>query len=107
MALKLLLLSQQEFGSAFQEVTKNAVLLTNLRQKLNFDIHETTHENFAKILSIKETIHSTGYLSIVDASAICKSLFKDHKAETSQLIYNANYLTGFCVMRGFAGRHAA
>ena len=80
MALKLLLLSQQEFGSAIQEVTKNAVLLTNLRQKLNFDIHETTHQNFTKILSLKEIIHSTGYLSIVDASAICK---------------------------GFAGRHAA
>ena len=36
MALKLLLLLHQEFGAAFQEVTKNVVLLTNLKQKLNF-----------------------------------------------------------------------
>ena len=32
MALKLLLLLHEEFGTAFQEVTKNVVLLTNLKQ---------------------------------------------------------------------------
>ena len=31
--LKLLLLLKQEFGAAFQEVTKNVVLLTSLKQK--------------------------------------------------------------------------
>ena len=53
MALNLLLLLHQELGAAFQEVTKNAVLLTNLKQKLNFGIHKTVHANFAKITSIK------------------------------------------------------
>ena len=38
MALKLVLLLHQQFGAAFQEVTKNVVLLTNLRQKLSFGI---------------------------------------------------------------------
>ena len=52
MALKLLLLLRQEFEAAFQEVT-NVVLLTNLKQKLNFGIHKTAHANFAKITSIK------------------------------------------------------
>ena len=53
MALKLLLSLHQEFGVAFQEVTKNVVLLTNLKQKLNFGIQKTAHANFAKITSIK------------------------------------------------------
>ena len=53
MALKLLLLLHQEFGVGFQEVTKNVVLLTNLKQKLHFDIQKTAHANFAKITSIK------------------------------------------------------
>ena len=52
-ALKLLLLLHQEFGAAFQEVTKNVVLLTNLKQKLNFGIQKTALANFAKITSIK------------------------------------------------------
>ena len=52
-ALKLLLLLHQEFGAAFQEVTKNVVLLTNLKQKLNFGIQKTGHANFAKTISIK------------------------------------------------------
>ena len=53
MALKLLLLLHQEFGAAFQEVKKNVVLLTNLKQKLNFGNHKTAHVNFVKITSIK------------------------------------------------------
>ena len=53
MALKLLLLFNQEFVAAFQEYKKNVVLLTNLRQKLSFGIQKTVHENFAKITSIK------------------------------------------------------
>ena len=52
-ALKLLLLLRQEFGAGFQEVTKNVVLLTNLKQKLNFGIQKTAHANFVKITSIK------------------------------------------------------
>ena len=42
-----------EFGAAFQEIGKNVVLLTNLKQKLNFGIQKTAHANFAKITSIK------------------------------------------------------
>ena len=53
MALKLLLLFNQEFVAAFQEDKKNVVLLTNLRQKLSFGIQKTVHANFAKITSIK------------------------------------------------------
>ena len=53
MALKLLLLLHQEFGAAFQEVTKNVVLLTNLKQKLNVGTQKTAHANFLKITSIK------------------------------------------------------
>ena len=53
MALKLLLWLHQEFEVAFQEVTKNVVLLKNLKQKLNFRIQKTVHANFAKITSIK------------------------------------------------------
>ena len=83
MALKLLLWLRQEFEVAFQEVTKNVVLLTNLKQKLNFRIQKTVHANFAKITSIKQVIHRTGYLSFVDASAIYESLFRDRKAELS------------------------
>ena len=52
MALKLLLLLHQEFEAAFREVT-NVVLLTNLKQKLNFGIPKTAPANFAKITSIK------------------------------------------------------
>ena len=52
MALKLLLFLHQEFGAAFQEVTKNVILLTSLKQKLNFGIEKTADPNFAKILSI-------------------------------------------------------
>ena len=52
MALKLLLLLHQEFGTVFQEVRKNVILLTNLTQKLNFGIHKTTHANFPKITFI-------------------------------------------------------
>ena len=37
----------------FQEVTKNVVLLTNLKQKLNFGIQKTAHANFVKITSMK------------------------------------------------------
>ena len=53
MALKLPLLLHQEFGAAFQEIAKNVVLLTNLKQKLNFGIQKTAHANFVKITSIK------------------------------------------------------
>ena len=53
MTLKMLFLLHQEFGAAFQEVTKNVVLLTNLKQKLNFGIQKTAHANFVKITSIK------------------------------------------------------
>ena len=48
-----ILLLHQEFGAAFQDVTKNVVLLTNLKQKLNFDVQKTAHVNFAKFISIK------------------------------------------------------
>ena len=41
---------------------KNVVLLTNLRQKLSFGIQKTAHANFAKITSIKQVIHRTGFL---------------------------------------------
>ena len=53
MALKLLLLLESEFEAVFQEVTKNVVLFTNLKQKLNFGIQKTVHANFVKITSIK------------------------------------------------------
>ena len=43
MELKLLLLLHKEFRAAFQEVTKNAVLSTNLRQKLSFRIQKTNY----------------------------------------------------------------
>ena len=46
-----------------------------LKQKLNFDIQETAHANFAKITSVKQIIHITGYMSFVDASVICESIF--------------------------------
>ena len=82
-ALKLLLLLHQEFGAAFQEVTKNVVLLMDLKQKLNFGIQKTAHANFAKVTAIKQVIHRTGYLSFVDASVICESLLRDRKAELS------------------------
>ena len=82
-ALKLFLLLRQEFGAAFEEVTKNVVLLTNLKQKLNFGIQKTANENLAKITSIKQVIHRTAYLSFVDASVLCESLFRDRKVELS------------------------
>ena len=53
MALKQLPLLHQELGAAFQEVTKNVVLLKNLKKKLNFGIQKTAHANFVKITSIK------------------------------------------------------
>ena len=53
MALKLLLLLHQEFGTTFQEVLKNVVPLTDLKQKLNFGIQKTNHANFVKITPIK------------------------------------------------------
>ena len=53
MALKLPLLLHQEFGAAFQEVTKNVALLTNLKEKLNFGIQKTAHANSLKVTSIK------------------------------------------------------
>ena len=53
MALKQLLLLHQEFGVAFQEVTKNVVLLNNLKKNLNFGIQKTAHANFVKTTSIK------------------------------------------------------
>ena len=53
MALRLLLFLHHESGTVFQEVTKNVVLLTNLKQKLNFGIQKTAHPNFAKIKCIK------------------------------------------------------
>ena len=52
-ALKLFLLLLQEFEAAFQEVIENVILLTNLKQKLNFGIQKTAHVNFAKNTSIK------------------------------------------------------
>ena len=52
MELKLPLLLRQKFGGEFQEITKNVVLLKNLKQRLNFVIQKTTHANFAKITSI-------------------------------------------------------
>ena len=52
-ALRLLLFLHHESGTVFQEFTKNVVLLTNLKQKLNFGIQKTAHANFAKIKSIK------------------------------------------------------
>ena len=70
MPLKLLLLLHQEFGAAFQEVTKNVILLTNLNQKLNFGIQTTAHANFLKITFVKYVIHRTGYLLFVGASVI-------------------------------------
>ena len=82
MELKLLLLL---LGSAFQEVTKNVVLLTNLKQKLNFGIQKTAHGNFAKIPSLKQVINRKGYLSFTDASAIWERLFREQKAELSLL----------------------
>ena len=83
MALKLLLLLHQVFRAAFQEVTKNVVLLTNLKQKLNFGIQKTAQANFVKIASVKYVTHRTGYLSFVDASVICESLFRDRNADLS------------------------
>ena len=54
MALKLLLLLLGAvFGAEFQEVTKNVVLVTNLKQKLNFGIRKTALGNFVKIISVK------------------------------------------------------
>ena len=53
MALKQLPLLHQELGAAFQEVTKNVVLLKNLKKKLSFGIQKTAHANFVKITSIK------------------------------------------------------
>ena len=53
MALKLLLLLHQKFRAVFQEVTINVVLVTNLKQKLNFAIQKTALADFAKITSIK------------------------------------------------------
>ena len=54
MALKLLLLLLGAvFGAEFQEVTKNVVLVTNLKQKLNFGIRKTALGNFVKIISMK------------------------------------------------------
>ena len=54
MALKLLLLLLGAvFGAEFQEVTKNVVLVTNLKRKLNFGIRKTALGNFVKIISIK------------------------------------------------------
>ena len=53
MALKLLVLLHQEFEAAVEEVTKNVVMLTNLKKKLNFGIQKTALANFAKITSIK------------------------------------------------------
>ena len=76
MASKLLLLLHQKFGTAFQEATKNVVLLMNLKQKLNFGMKKTAH------LSNRLYI-DTGYLSFVDASVICENLFRDGKAELS------------------------
>ena len=83
MALKMFLLLYQEFGAAFQEVTKNLVLKTDLLQKLNFGIQKTAHTSFAKITSVKKFIHTRGYHSLVDASVICESLLKDRKSELS------------------------
>ena len=51
--LKLLLLLHQEFGAVFQEVTKNVVLLMNLKQNFSFGIQKSAHANFAEITSIK------------------------------------------------------
>ena len=53
MALKQLILLHQEFGAAFHKVTKNVVLLKNLRQKLNVGIQNTAHANFVKTTSVK------------------------------------------------------
>ena len=59
MALKLVLLLQQEFGAVFQVV-----------KKMEF-----------RKLFIKPLIDSTDYLSLVDASVICESFSKGCKAE--------------------------
>ena len=53
MALKQLILLHQEFGAAFHKVTKNVVLLKNLRQKLNVGIQNAAHANFVKTTSVK------------------------------------------------------
>ena len=87
MALKLLLLLHEEFGAAFQGATKNVVVLMNLKQKLNFGIQKTDHGNFAKMTSIKQVICRTVCMSFADASVICESLFKEHKAELSLFGY--------------------
>ena len=59
MALKLVLLLQQEFGAVFQVV-----------KKMEF-----------RKLFIKPLIDSTDYLPLVDASVICESFSKGCKAE--------------------------
>ena len=48
-AFKLLLLLHQEFEAAFEEVTKNVVLQTNLKQKSRFGIQKTAYANFTKL----------------------------------------------------------
>ena len=74
MALKLFLLLCQNFGAAFQEATKNAALLMNLKQKLDLGIQMQTLQklHLSNVLYI-----DTGYLSFVDASIICESLFRE------------------------------
>ena len=84
MALKLLLLLRQEFGAAFQEATKNVVLLMNLKQKLNLGTQKTALANFQKLHLSNRLYTDTGYLSFVDASIICESLFIDCTAELNQ-----------------------
>ena len=122
MALKMFLLLYQEFGAAFQEVTKNLVLKTDLLQKLNFGIQKTAHTSFAKITSVKKFIHTRGYHSLVDASVIWRacsrtanqnSVFSEMPfigrlslMETIQLICISGRLIAFPVIRPFGERYS-
>ena len=115
MALKLLLLLHQEFGAAFQEVTKNVVLLTNLKQKLNLPLQTLQKLHLSNRLYIEQvTCH---LLTLLLSARACSDTAKRNSVcleipfgrgsslmETSQLICVANRLTGFfviCEVRGF------
>ena len=59
----------REVGATFQDVTKNVILLTNLRQKLNFGIKKSAHANFAKITSIMEQVTCHFLMLLLSAGA--------------------------------------
>ena len=84
MALKLFLLLRQKFEAAFQEATKNVAMLMKLKQKLNLDIQKTA-QTLQKLHPSNRLYIYTGYLSFVDASIICRSLFRDCKAELNSV----------------------